>query len=105
MQAGKGIHLAVLIPWMVSDGELESREEKRPASLVEIEPFVITEVLEIFVNGNYQEWKVGSLQPVAPDSRCHNSAPLRTTSWSSMRKARGKEAHRSAERARPPLRW
>ncbi len=66
MQTGKSIRLGVSIPWAVSDGELESREEKRPASLVEIEPFVITEVLEIFVNGNYQEWKVGSLQPVPP---------------------------------------
>ncbi len=60
--------ISLYISWTrpVGDLELETGEKQCPPGLTRIEPFSITEVLQVFVVGENEEILCSSLQPVPP---------------------------------------
>jgi len=58
--------ISLYISWIgaVGDLELETGEKQCPPGLTRIEPFSITEVLQVFVVGENEERLCSSLQPV-----------------------------------------
>ncbi len=60
--------ISLYISWTgpVGDLELETGEKECPPDLTRIEPFSITEVLQVFVVGEHEERLCRSLQPVPP---------------------------------------
>ncbi len=66
MDARQCIRLYISWTGPVGDLELETGEKQCPPGLTRIEPFSITEVLQVFVVGENEERLCSSLQPVPP---------------------------------------